>query len=106
MALTRNFKDTVQARAVRDADFRHALFQEAVQALVGGDGPTGRAVLRDYVNATVGFDALADCTGIPAKSLMRMLSSRGNPQAKHLLTVLRALQEATGVQLEVRAVAA
>jgi DNA-binding phage protein len=104
MPLTRSFKATVQARAERDPKFREALLQEAVQALLGGDAATGRAVLRDYINVTVGFDALAEATGTPVKSLMRMFGPRGNPQAKHLLTVLAALQRATGVRLEVRAV--
>jgi len=104
MPLTRSFKATVQARAARDPKFREALLKEAVQALLGGDTATGRAVLRDYINATVGFDALAEATGTPVKSLMRMFGPRGNPQAKHLLTVLDALQRATGVRLEVRAV--
>ena len=37
MALTRNFRDTVQARAKREPAFRRALFQEAVQALLKGE---------------------------------------------------------------------
>ena len=104
MPLTRSFKATVQARAARDPAFREALLKEAVQALLGGDTATGRAVLRDYINATIGFDTLAEATGTPVKSLMRMFGPRGNPQAKHLMTVLDALQRATGVRLEVRAV--
>jgi DNA-binding phage protein len=104
MPLTRSFKEKVQARAVRDAAFRKALLQEAVQALLEGDARTGRAVLRDYINATIGFEALAEATGTPVKSLMRMFGPRGNPQAKHLLAVLEALQRATGVRIEVRVV--
>jgi DNA-binding phage protein len=104
MKLTRSFKAIVQVRAARDPAFRTALLQEAVQALLGGDSATGRAVLRDYINATVGFDALAEATGTPVKSLMRMFGPRGNPQAKQLMTVLEALQRISGVRLEVRAV--
>ena len=72
--------------------------------LLAGDVDTGKALLRDYINATIGFEELSRRTKRPAKSLMRMLGPRGNPQARHLLAVLDALQRATGVQLQVRAV--
>ena len=104
MALTRNFRDTVQARATRDPVFRQALFQEAVQVLFEGDIASGRSVLRDYINATIGFETLAAATSTPAKSLMRMFGPRGNPTAANLFAVINALQERTGIHLEVRAV--
>jgi DNA-binding phage protein len=104
LALTRDFKTFIKSRIEADPGFRQALFQEAVQALLAGDAETGRAVLRDYINATIGFEALAETTKIPSKSLMRMFGPSGNPQAKHLLAVIGTLQEKTGVHLEVRAV--
>ncbi len=76
-----------------------------VDLFLTGDVATGRVMLRDYINATVGFAALAEITGIPVKSLMRMVSSTGNPRAENLFTILGALQRATGVQLSVRAAA-
>src|SRR5580693_3875907 len=72
MPLTHDFKETVRARAQRDPDFRQALLREAVECVINGDLPTGKAVLRDYVNATVGFQNLEKRTRIPAKSLMLM----------------------------------
>jgi hypothetical protein len=72
MPLTRSFKEFVKSRIERDAKFRQALFQEAVQTLIEGDVDTAKAVLRDYINATIGFPALAKATGTPPKSLMRM----------------------------------
>lgn len=48
MVLTKNFKDTIQARAQRDPAFRKALLQEGVECLLAGDVDTGKAVLRDY----------------------------------------------------------
>ncbi|MEX2650522.1 MAG: transcriptional regulator [Alphaproteobacteria bacterium] len=103
MALTRKFRDTVQARAKRDKAFRVALFREALQSLVQGDVDTGKSVLRDYINATIGFEGLSAATGTPAKSLMRMFGPRGNPQARNLLAVVGRLQDATGVRIEVKA---
>ena len=55
MALTRDFKDMVKARAERDPEFRAALLTEAIEQMLSGDMETGKAVLRDYINATVGF---------------------------------------------------
>lgn len=106
MALTRSFKDTVKARAGRDVACRQVLLQEAVQVLFQGDVAGGKAVLRDYIDATIGFEALAASTGTPPKSLMRMFGARGNPTAENLFAVLSALQAQTGIDLEVRAGAA
>ncbi len=53
MALTRDFKQTVQARVQRDPDFRAHLLQEGLECLLAGDVATGKAVLRDYINAVI-----------------------------------------------------
>ncbi len=104
MALTRDFKETVQARARRDAAFRRALLEEAVRSLLAGEVEVGKAVLRDYVNATLGFEELGRLTARPPKSLMRMLGPRGNPQARNLFEIIGHLQRREGVRLDVRAV--
>ena len=103
MVLTRSFKETVQARVRRDPAFRQALLMEGVNALLDGDVETGKATLRDYINATAGFAALAAATGTPAKSLMRMFGPSGNPSARNLFAVIGHLQRESGVALEVRA---
>jgi len=102
MTLTRSFKETVRARAVKDAAFRAALLKEGVEAFLSGDIETGKAVLRDYINATVGFEKLGEMTGASPKSLMRMFSSTGNPQASNLFNVISELQRAEKLALEVR----
>ena len=102
MALTRNFKDTVRARAQRDPDFRIALIREAIEKLVDGDIETGLSILGDYVNATVGYKALAERTGKNPKSLMRMLGPSGNPTVTNLFTVISQLKEQEGVEFDIR----
>lgn len=101
MALTRSFKDTVKARADRDPAFRDALLAEAVDQFLAGDLATGKAVLRGYINATIGFEQLAAETGSSSKSLMRMLSPAGNPTASNLFAVLQSVQRSAGVHLAV-----
>ena len=79
MALTKDFKDTIQARAQRDPAFRKALLQEGVECLLAGDVDTGKAVLRDYINATIGFEELSRVFDKSSKSLMRMFGPKGAP---------------------------
>ena len=101
MALTRSFKETVKARADRDPEFRVALLQESVDLLLAGDVDTGRALVRDYINATVGFEELGVLVHKSPKSLMRMFGPAGNPQARNLFDVIRCLQEREAIRLEV-----
>jgi hypothetical protein len=100
MPLTHDFKETIRARAQRDPAFRHALLREAVECILNGDLESGKAVLRDYVNATVGFQNLEKRTHIPAKSLMRMLGPKGSPSVANLSSILTALQKSEGVRFE------
>ena len=105
MALTRNFKDTVKARVERDRAFKAALFREALDCLMSGDLDTGKTVLRDYINATIGFDRLAEATGTSPKSLMRMFSPKGNPQARNLVEVIDVLQRKTKLRVQIKTAA-
>lgn len=105
MPLTRDFRETVRARAERDPLFREALLREAVQDLLDGDAAGGRAAMREAINATIGFETLAERMNKSPKSLMRMFGRNGNPTAENLLGVIAILQAETGVHLTVRAVA-
>ena len=101
MALTRSFKELVQSRVARDPDFAAALLREGIDTMLTGDVDTGKAVLRDYIKATVGFEKLGEATDTPPKSLIRMFSPRGNPQARNLFGIISYLQQQAGVQLHV-----
>lgn len=101
MALTRSFKETVKARADRDPAFRVGLLQEALEAFLDGDLATGKVLLRDYVNATGGFEELGSHLHKSPKSLMRMLSEEGNPRADNLFALVAHLKTAEGVSLSV-----
>lgn len=102
MALTRNFKDTVKARAERDPAFRVGLLQEALEAFLDADLQTGKVLLRDYVNATVGFEQLGTELDKNPKSLMRMLSTDGNPRAGNFFVLVAHLKSREGVSLTVQ----
>ena len=103
MALTRDFKETIRARVARDPKFRTELLREGIESMLTGDIATAKTILRDYINATVGFTQLAEATKIPSKSLMRMLGPKGNPRADNLFVVVSFLQRREGVRFQVRA---
>lgn len=102
MPIRRTFRKAVRARAIRDPAFRSSLLEAGFDALLAGDLPAFRSGLRTYVNATLGFARLADRTGIPEKSLMRMLGPTGNPRAAHLSTLIAAISEHEGVEITTR----
>jgi DNA-binding phage protein len=102
MPLTKDFKETIRARVERDPNFRKALLREGLDHLLSGDVETGKILLRDFINATVGFAKLGHATDRSAKSLMRMLGPAGNPQAKNLFEIVSYLQRAEGIRFEVR----
>ncbi len=103
MTLARDFRETVKARAERDPEFRAGLYQEAMQAMLDGDFGTAKILLRDVVNATIGFGPLGTRVGLPEKSLMRMFGPSGNPRAENLIAVVAAISSECDVSLTVRA---
>jgi hypothetical protein len=103
MALTRRFVETVKERAEGDADFRVGLLTEAAECFLNGDVATGKMLLRDYVNATIGFQELGKRIDKKPASLMRMLSDTGNPRADNLSEMIASLRRYEGVHLHVEA---
>lgn len=92
MALTKDFKETIHARVKSEPEFATALLDEAAYLLLNGEPETARLILRDLVNATVGFEQLAIEANKPSKSLHRMLSAKENPtmdSLNEIFTVLR-----------------
>ena len=106
MALTLDFKQTVTARVQRDPAFAKALLDEAATLFLNGETQTARLLLRDLVNATVGFETLAVEIAKPAKSLHRMLSIKGNPNMDNLAAIFDAVRKRLHVDLEARTVEA
>ena len=103
MARTRSFSETVGNDLRASREFRHAFLGEALTCMASGDVETGKIVLREYINGTVGFIQLGAGLGRSPKSLMRMLGPTGNPQARNLFEMVAYLQKIEGTVLEVRA---
>lgn len=104
MALTRDFKETIKERATREPAFAKAMLDEAATAFLNGEPQVARLILRDLVNAAVGFEGLAAETDRPSKSLHRMLSENGNPSMDNLAAIFGVVGKRLGVQLEAHAV--
>ncbi len=103
--LTHDFKETVNARVQRDSTFATALLDEAISLFLNGEPETARLILRDLVNATIGFEELAIATSKPSKSLHRMLSAKGNPTMDNLTAILKVLRKTLQVDIKVQTVA-
>jgi DNA-binding phage protein len=101
MALTRDFKKTIKERAQSDPAFRAGLLTEAAECLLNDEVDVAKTLLRDYVNATLGFKALAALTDKKPQSLMRMLSKKGNPSLGNISKVISSLRQHEGVELHV-----
>ena len=106
MTLTRDFKQTVVERVARDPDFAKALLDEAATLFLSGEPDAARLILRDLVNATVGFENLSELTHKPSKSLHRMLSPKGNPSMDNLAAIFEAVRNWLKVTFDVRVVEA
>ena len=106
MLATRELRQTIAARGRRDPKFAKALLDEAATLFLNGEPDAARLILRELVNATVGFETLAAKTSKPSKSLHRMLSSRGNPSMDNLAAIFDAVRAHLKVGIKVRTVEA
>ncbi len=106
MALTRHFRETVVDRVTRDPEFAKALLDEAATLFLNGEPDAAKLVLRDLVNATVGFEALSQQINKPAKSVHRMLSASGNPTMNNLAAIFASVRQALNVQFRIGMVSA
>lgn len=103
MALTRDFRETILARVQADAKFREGLLRDGIESMLSGDVDAGKAILRDYIKATIGFERLGAETGSSPKSLIRMFGPGGNPQARNLFAIVAHLQRQAQITLHVTA---
>jgi DNA-binding phage protein len=101
MPLTRDFRETIMADLRRDKAYRAAYLAEAIDAMHTGEFGIGKRMLRDYINGTLGFEALSKAVGSPAKSLMRMLSESSNPHADKLFAMLAHLQKVDRFEVKI-----
>lgn len=101
MALTRDFIETVKARADKSPKYRRMMLANAVEHLITDEPDVGRLLLRDYVKATMGFEELARLSGLPSPSIKRMLSKSGNPTMNNLAAIIGICQKQEGVSFGV-----
>ncbi len=103
MPITRKFRETILTRAESDPAFRRQMLTEAVNELLAGDLEASKAMLRDYINATITFQQLAKKLKKSDKSVHRMLGPHGNPRADNIIEIIKILQSYERVQLRVEA---
>jgi DNA-binding phage protein len=101
MPLTKQFRETVMARAKADKEFREELIIEATNALLEGDIDTGKSLIKDYLNATEAFAAVANQLQKDEKSIRRMLGPSGNPTLKNFISILQACSSTEHLNLKI-----
>jgi DNA-binding phage protein len=69
------------------------MFEDAINALLAGELDEGHLLLRQYVNATIGFGELARRTGKADKNLIRALGLNGSPTAANLFQINPGVHE-------------
>ncbi len=98
--LTVDSSTTIQDRIKAEPAFAEALLREATDMFLNGEAEAARLLLRDVVNATVGFEQIALATNRPSKSVHRMLSARGNPTMENLTAVFTAIRQVLNITFE------
>ncbi len=101
MALTREFKETVQVRVKQDPAYRKELIIEATNAFLEGDIDTGKTLLRNYLNATESVRSIARELDLEEKSIRRMIGPNGNPTLKNFVNLIRECQKRENLHLKV-----
>ncbi len=103
MPVTRKFRTTILSRAESAPAFRRQMLTEAVNELLAGDLEAGKAMLRNYINATITFQGLPRKLKKSDKSVHRMPGPRGNPRAGNIVEIIKILQSYERVKLRVEA---
>lgn len=101
---TVSYNDSVKSRIADRPDLATEMLEDAINSLLAGELDDGRLLLRQYVNATIGFQELAERTGKIDKALMRTLSAQGNPTVTNLFEIIQACVKAEGVSLSAHVV--
>lgn len=99
LARAKDHLETVQELLSKDEEFAECLLHEAMSSFLNGEPDVSRLMLRNVVNGTIGFEALAEKVGRPSKSLHRMLSAKGNPTMDNLAAIIGALRSHLSIEV-------
>jgi len=94
-----SYKDSMKDMVTRHPNMALEMLEDSINTLLSGNVDEGRLLLRQYVNATIGFKELASRTGKQDKNLMRSLSETGNPTAANLFEIMQACLDYQNVEV-------
>lgn len=97
-----SFSDLVAKDIREDEEYRREHLACGLETFLEGDSVTAQLMLRDFVKGTIGFEELGRRLGKSPKSLMRMLSAKGNPRADNLAAIIATLAACAGLELKVQ----
>jgi hypothetical protein len=87
----RQLEAKVEAKIASAFAYGEALLREGIDTMLAGDVDADKALLRDYIEAAVGFGKLGEATGTQPKSFIRMFGPRANPKARNLFVIIGSL---------------
>ncbi len=102
MPLSKKFRETIRDRAQSSKALRDGMLLDVINTLLEGDTELTKIALRNYINATIGFEPLAEAMNTNSKSLHRMLGQSGNPSFEKLLLMLKTLQDHAGINIQAK----
>lgn len=91
------YNDALKDMLEENPQMSTEMLEGALNLILSGELDEGRLLLRQFINATIGFKELGRRIGKDDKNLMRTLSERGNPTAANLFEIVRACVKAEGV---------
>lgn len=80
-----------------DKKLRIIHLREALNTLLNGESRVALLMLRDIINASIGFKQLAAKVGKSDKNLMGMLTENSNPTLESFLSIIKAIMEYEGI---------
>ena len=101
MGSIKNIQKDLQRRSKNQSKFHTAMLTEAVDNFLSGDVDIAKAILKDYISATIGFKTFSEQIGRPVNTLQRMLSPAGNPRTSDFFEMLYLLQKNEGIRFTV-----
>lgn len=77
----------------KDREFLRHYLEETISSFFKNEQAVACLMLRDIVNATIGFPALAKKLGTTDKGIMQKLTKESNPSVKSVFSIIQSVLE-------------
>jgi len=99
-----SYNDSLKKLVDENPEMGQQMLEGAVNALFQGEIDEGRILLRQYINATLGFAELGRRLDKDPKNIMRSLGPKGNPTLTNLMAMIQACASAQKMEIQAHVV--